>query len=151
VAELWWAEAVIPVEREPDWAAAYDAILALSVEQLDCKLEEYAAQLNGHAVAAADPHTATALLGADGPERDELLLPHVRMVVREELDMVVDALSRGRPYVCAFEAAGLRVYVHCSGYASDPDQLCDAWLNVDGLGLLQAAGFVGTRVLDGGV
>jgi hypothetical protein len=44
----------------------------------------------------------------------------------------------------------MRVYVHCSGYGSSPDKLCDSWLRIGNMGLLQAAGFAETGVLDGG-
>ena len=149
MSELWWAEAAIPVDREPDWASAYAAAAALSVEQLDCKWEEYVAQLDEPQMRALDAAAAT-LLPADSAEHDGLLLAHVHGFVRDELDLVA-ALWRAVAYVCAFEAAGLREFVHCSGYGPGPDRLGDAWLNVHGLGLLQAAGFVGTRALDGGV
>lgn len=153
--ELWWAEAVIPVDREPDWQAAYAAIDGMRLEPN--KLEEYVASVAdctaAEVMAAADPATGTGPFGPEGPKCDPWVLQvlhEVQEAVREDLAAVREALSLGRARVCAFEAAGVRVYVHCGGFGGEPDDLCDAWLNVDALGLLQAAGFVKTRVLDGG-
>jgi hypothetical protein len=124
VSELWWVGAAIPVDREPDWVAAYAAAGALSIAHRDCTWEEYVAQLLEPHVAAADV-VAAAPLPADSATRDALLPPHVRRLVRQELEMVVAAHSRGRPYVCALDSVGLLVVVDCSGYASVRDRLWD--------------------------
>jgi hypothetical protein len=148
MAEMWWAEAVIPRDRKPDWTAAYATLKSMTVDQFDWKWEEYLNHLDEKAICAADP-VAAPLMSGRPADADTLLLPHVRQLVRNELDVVAEALNRGRPCVCAFETADVRVFMHFSGYGAEPDPLCDAWLDVDTLGLLRAAGFLRTTPIDG--
>jgi hypothetical protein len=147
--ELWWAEAVIAADQTPDWDAARATIGSLGPDDIP-DFQDYINELPEEALRASHPEAAEALFAPASAERDTLLLRYVRLLVRHDLDALIEVLQAGRPHVCAFEAEGMRVYVHCSGYGSSPDKLCDIWLRIDNMGLLQAAGFVETGVLDGG-
>ena len=68
--ELRWAEAVIPSDRQPDYAAAYAAASALSLDQLDFKLDEYVERLDPGTLARTDPAAAVALRSERTPSRD---------------------------------------------------------------------------------
>lgn len=146
--ELWWAEAVIAIDREPNWQHARATVDGFRPDDIP-HWDEYVNELDEAMLAAVDPAAATALSASASPERDARLLPHVLDALRRDVDEVAEVLRCGRAYVCAFAAAGFRVYVHCSGYGPEPDRLCDAWLRVHNAGLLRAAGFVDTFVLEG--
>jgi hypothetical protein len=145
--DLWWAEAAIAADRTPDWQAAYAAISGLSRDDIP-QWDEYVDGLEDELHMTDGGVHGARHIDASGRRWESLLLSRVRDVMRTELEHVVDAVTAGAPRVCAFEVAGFRVYVHCSGYGSAPDRLCESWLRLDALGLLRVAGFVETRTLD---
>jgi hypothetical protein len=98
--ELWWGEAVIASDRTPDWDAARAAIEGLDSDDIP-DFQEYVDELPEEALRASHPEAADALFEPASPERDTLLLPYVWLLVRHDLDGLIEVLQAGRPHVCA--------------------------------------------------
>jgi hypothetical protein len=149
--ELWWAEAVIPKDRQPDWAAAHQLISELRAPEIRESCPEYINEIPDQALRAAGIPVPVAGLDVDDLVRFPKLVGLVQFLVHADLEQISTVLASGRPRVCAFESAGLRIFVHESGYSSgDPDLLCDRWLRLQNIGAFERAGFLPTAALDGG-
>lgn len=136
MSELWYAEAGIPIESRPDWCAAHRAVEQLSIESFGWHYHDYVDRLSESAVPgepSASPVEAATVSRA------------VRDLVHADVDLVRAVLGSQQSGLCALEVAGLRVFVYVSGWGTAPDQPCEAWLRLQSLGVLGAAGFLETR------
>jgi hypothetical protein len=129
--ELWWAEAVIAIDRSPDWTAAHELIDELTAQEICDRCPEYLNDVAEQVLASAGIAGPAAGFVDEDVLRTSKLVSLVRALAHVDLNEVAVVLAAGRPHVCAFESAGLRIFVHDSGYSSGgPDHLCDIWLRL---------------------
>lgn len=148
MSELWWAEAAIHADCQPNWTTAHEYLDQLTAQQIFNACPEYVYEIPDDALVAAG------LQGRDFAWEDEDILRYPRLadlikpLLHRDLHQIAELMEAPRHLLCRFEAAGLNVYVCCSGFSSGgPDRLVDAWLRLDNLGVFQRAGFVHTRPL----
>lgn len=119
MAELWWAEAVIAVDRDPNWKEARATIDKLRPDAIP-HWEDYVNELDGQLLAGVDPAAAEAPCACAGGESDAPLLPHGCNAVGRDVDEVAQALRTGRPVRVRVRGRGLRVYVYAAAMAPGP-------------------------------
>jgi hypothetical protein len=146
MSELWWAEAVIPQDRDPDWTAAHLRIDDLSAAAISSAIPDYVFKLSDATLAEAGlrGHWEYEYEPIDIVQHPQLTRL-IRAALHADLDRIAEMIDTASDELASLKVGDFVVLIYFSGFSSDgPDGICDAWLELERLGVLHDAGFVPT-------
>ena len=151
MSELCWAEAVIPKDRDPEWTVAHSFVDELTATAIAYAIPDYHSKISDEALAGAG---LASHWEYEYEKRDIVECPAlaglIKSALHADLDQVADAIDFGQWLLASFQVDDLIVFTYYSGFStSGPDALCEAWLDLESLGVLGSAGFLPTRATGG--